>query len=67
MWRAAPTFGGWLKPEPWNINTSDAPQVLLVLALPHQAAAVQIERSASEVQHLAAGYINRLEIEPVGH
>ena len=44
-----------------------SPQVLLVLALPPQAAAVQIERSASKVQHLAAGCINRLEIEPVGH
>ena len=40
---------------------------LALLALPPQAAAVQIERSASEVQHLATGYINRLEIEPVGH
>ena len=57
----------YVRCAPTQSHCAGAPQVLLVLALPHQAAAVQIERSASEVQHLATGYINWLEIEPVGH
>ena len=58
----------YVRCAPTKSHCAGAPQVLLVLALPPSSRrCVQIEASASEVQHLATGYINRLEIEPVGH
>lgn len=53
--------------EKFNLTNGAAQQEAAPTATVKKRRTIDIKRSASEVQHLATGYINRLEIEPVGH